>query len=541
MIEQEPAKELLARYEALKTSRYNWEQLWQEIRELVRPNASDFAATRTKGETRNNRVYDDTPTHALGIMASGIHAFLTNPAARWFEITTTSREMDRDPFVGGWLETVSDQIYDSMRLPDAQYSQMMHELYHELGAFGTGVMFSYVDSGRVKFRTYPLAECYIDENDQGVVDTVFRKCEWTTRQALQYFGDQSPQKVRDEKDQNKIWEFLYAVYPRTDRNMDGITSKSMPYASVWLLCDTKEIITESGFKVFPYHVPRWEKMAGEVYGRSPAMNCIQMIRVLNASVKVMLQSSQMQAAPPLLVEDENVVGGIKLQPFSLIYTAPGAENAVRPLQTGANLAVNLDLIKRLQEQIMRCFYNDLFQMPDTGGRDRVTATEVMENRDDRLRQLAPIFGRLETELLNPQIKRIYLALRDQRGLPEAPSQMMQTELDINYLSPAAQAQRGVKALNMQRFIADLVPLAQIKPDVFNVINFDKAIQDYAIMRNVSRQSIKSEDEINAEKEAQAQQQQMMQMAQMAPQISGAIKDLADAGEKAPNIGAAFGL
>lgn len=537
------AKELLERYDGLKTIRYNWEQIWQEIRELVKPNTSDFVGTRTKGASRNDRIFDDTPTYANSVLSSGIHSYMANPSSRWFEVATNDDNLNRDPYVLAWLESVSNIIYSQFYQADVQHGQMMQELFSDETAFGTGVIFNWWNNEKkqLQFRTYPLANCFIDENDSGVVDTVYRKCIWTTRQARQYFGEKTPVKIIDERNQSKEWEFIYAVFPRSDRDWKNPTARHMPYAAVWLLCDTKEIISESGFKTFPYQVPRWEKMAGEIYGRSPAMNCLQMIRVLNASVKVMLQSSQMQAAPPLLVEDENIVGGIKLQPFSLIYTAPGAENAVRPLQTGANLAVNLDLIKRLQEQIQRCFYNDLFMLPNNSGRDRVTATEIMESRDDRLRQLAPILERQENELFDPQIKRAYSLLLENGMIPEFPSNLRGASLEVNYISPAALAQRGVKAMNMQKFIADLAPLLQVKPDILDVVNFENAIQELALLRNISRSSIRTQEEmqqINAQKQQQAQ---MAQMAQMAQPVAGAIKDISDASKNNPNIASALSL
>lgn len=538
---EDEAKEIIRRYEDLKSKRSVWDGLFQDIRELVRPNAEDFTGKTAKGMLRNELIFDDTPGTALDTLASGIHSFITNPSARWFEFLTKDVTKNKDYGVLAWLEGVSERVYNYKRLPHAQWGSSMHELYMELGAFGTGVCFSYWDAARgiIMYRTFPLAHCWIDENDQGMVDTVYRKCCWTTRQAKQYFGNNLPEKILTNTD-NREWEFVYAVFPREERNLSSKLSKDMPYAAVWVSVDFKEILSVSGFKSFPYQVPRWQKLSGEIYGRSPAMGQLQNIRVLNAMMKVVLQSSQLQAAPPLLVEDENVLSKVNLAPYELIYTQPGSENPVRPLQLGGSLAVNLDMVQKYREAISRGFYNDLFRLPETAGRDRVTATEFMETRDYQLRQLSPILGRLEVELLQPQLERDYDVLNDHSTernpiIPPAPPSLRGATMDINYVSPAALAQKGAKASNMQRYMADLAQFAQIKPDIFDALDMDGIVQDLAILRNVSRERVLSPDDLQSMRDSKQQEKQMMMAMQAAPQLAGAMKDVSVAAKNAPEM------
>jgi hypothetical protein len=241
-----------------------------------------------------------------------------------------------------------------------------------------------------------------------------------------------------------------------------------------------------------------------------------------------------------MVEDENVIGKVNLAPYELIYTQPGSENAVRPLQLGGNLAVNIDMVQRYREAIRQGFYNDLFRLPDTQGRDRVTATEFMETRDFQLRQLSPILGRLEVELLQPQLERDYEILNDRSSernpiIPLAPPSLRGATMDINYVSPAALAQKGSKASNMQRFMADMAQLAQIKPDIFDAIDMDGVVQDAALLRNISRERILSPDDLAAMREGKKQEQQMMMAMQAAPQLAGAMKDVSVAAKNAPNM------
>jgi hypothetical protein len=43
----------------------------------------------------------------------------------------------------------------------------------------------------------------------------------------------------------------------------------MPVASIYIERKTKHVLQNGGFEEFPYAVPRWYKVAGEKYGRSP--------------------------------------------------------------------------------------------------------------------------------------------------------------------------------------------------------------------------------------------------------------------------------
>lgn len=539
---EEEGKELVRAYDDLKHRRAVFDGLFQDIRELIRPNAEDFTGKLAKGSVRNDEVFDDTPTMALEKLSNGIHSFITNPSSRWFEFLSKSYDINRNYDAIAWFEAVSDRVYSYKRLPKAQWASSMHELYMELGAFGTGVMMSYWEPkmGIIMYKTFPLANCFIDENDQGIVDTVYRKVTWTTRQAKQYFGERLPIKILEERDQAKEWEFVYAVYPRRERNISSKLSKDMPFAAVWFSYDLKEIIEVSGYKSFPYQVPRWSRVCGEVYGRSPAMSQLQNVRVLNSMNRIILQSSQLQAAPPLMIEDENVIGNVNLAPYELIYTQPGAENAVRPLNLGGRIDINFQMIEARQNMIKQGFYNDLFTLPDTAGRDRVTATEFMETRDYQLRQLSPVLSRLEVELLQPQLERDYELLVEHSSernpiLPPAPPSLERVTMDINYMSPAAMAQKNAKGANMQRFLGDLVQLANVEPKVLKSVDIMGVAQDMAELRNVKRDRIRSPEELQAIEEEAAQQQQMAMATQAAPQMAAAMKDLSVAAKNAPGL------
>ena len=83
------------------------------------------------------------------------------------------------------------------------------------------------------------------------------------------------------------------VFPRKDNDAYGGIKVKKAYASIWVLLKDKEIITEGGFDSFPYHTARWTKLAGETYGRSPAMTCLPDIRMVNMMSKTIIKAVQL--------------------------------------------------------------------------------------------------------------------------------------------------------------------------------------------------------------------------------------------------------
>ena len=75
---------------------------------------------------------------------------------------------------------------------------------------------------------------------------------------------------------------------------------------------------------------------------------------------------------------------------------------------------------------------------------------------------------------------------------------------------------------------DLAPLAQVSPDVIQALNPRELFDEYARYRNVTPAIIRSQEELDADKQQKAEQEQAMMTSQAAPQVSGAIKDIAQA-------------
>lgn len=530
-------KELCERFFSLQSARAVWETVWQDIRLLVRPDTSDFKGERMQGLTRNDYIYDDTPCHALETLVNGLDGSLTSSFQRWFAYQTTNTRVNKDPSALAYLDQTSDIIYNKLNEPESLFPTMSHEMYAELCAFGTGVMLLDYDKldRKIRFKAYPLAYCYLDQNNDGIIDVCFRKFKFTTRQAIQEYGYEAlPDKISGCDNLQQLWEFVHCVYPRSDRHPNDPRAKNMPFASVILFPDGQHVIRESGFMEFPYLVPRWTKLAGEVYGRSPVMNCIQNIRMLNALQRVTIQAASLAAMPPVMMENEDWSTPFEWRPGFVIWGDPGAAGP-KPIQLGSQPQIAQELIKFHQESIQKALFNHLFASTDYGNRERVTATEVSGDDGEKMKGIGSVVGRLVPEFLDPLHHKMLKFFDSVKELPPLPICLQGHKCSIFYLSPAARAQRQVKSQNMKGLLGSIIPLLQYAPNLADGINLPKYMQQLSIALEIDREVIRSDAEIKKIQDDREVQQQQQQYMQAANSVGGALKDTATAASKVPSL------
>jgi hypothetical protein len=531
------ATEILTRNERLKTDTSgHWNALWQDIKDLVRPGTSDFNRTRFAGAPNTDRIFDGTAPWALEQFASGLHSYLTSPTERWFQLGSANPKIRENEEVLAHCERISDEIYAAYSLPQSNHNQSLHESFLDVGGFGIlNICQEWSDKINAPvFRAFPLASYRVLENDEGTVDTVYRDVEYTTRQAKQRWGEKLPKAIRESQDTEKRWKFVHCVYPRSDKDRNGrLDGKGMPFASVWVSEDCKEVVWEGGYDSLPYHVARWEKIAGENYGRSPAMTCLPDIRMINEMAKVVISAAQLTIRPPMQLPNDNFLTPLDMTPGALNYRQDDDRKA-EPLMTGARPDIGEEMVAKRAEHISRCFYAELMMLKWKN--ERQTATEIMERRDDMLRQMAPMLGRLQSELLGPMLKRTYQLLLKRGMLPPHPDILNGEKLEITYISPAAIAQRGSKMNELTRWLqGDILPLSQIDPGVLDAVNLEKLPFISARLRNVTREAVRSPEEVAERKQQKQAAAALSQMAEVGGQAAGALKDVSVAAKNAPSL------
>jgi hypothetical protein len=520
--------ELKGQFDQLKTKRQNWESHWQEVADYCLPRRADVTAKRSRGDKRTERIFDGTALHSLELLSSSLHGMLTNAASPWFSMRFKDEGIGLQEENKEWLEACTDTMY--MALDRSNFQQEIHELYTDLVAFGTGCMMIEDDEkDMVRFSTRHIKEIFIAENNKGAVDTIHRELRMSARSAYQQFGDKLPSRLLKIAKSNPHDDvsIYHCVKPNDKLNPYSVDNKSMEFSSIYY-DDDGVIINVSGFMEFPFVVPRWLKSSNETYGRSPSMTALADVKMINKMSETTIKAAQKMVDPPLLVPDDSFILPVRTQPGGLNFYRSGSRDTITPLNIGANTPLGLQIEEQRRTAIKQAFYVDQLLMSQN---IQMTATEVMQRNEEKMRLLAPVLGRLQSEMLMPLINRTFNILLRKGILPTAPESLQGQTIDIEYVSPLARSQKQGDVQAILRTLEIITPMAQMSP-VMDFIDSDKMVSHLASVLGVPSKVIRSVDEVQnlrkqraaAEQQA-AQAQQDMQLAEAGGKVAPLVKEL----------------
>jgi len=151
--------------------------------------------------------------------------------------------------------------------------------------------------------------------------------------------------------------------------------------------------------------------------------------------------------------------------------------------------------------------------------------------------LGPVLGRLQAELLQPLISRSFALLLRNGLLPAAPEQLQGQDIDIEYVSPLAKAQKMTDLQSMLRGFEVLLQMQQVAP-VMDYLDDDKLVQYLVETTGIPARVVRSRSEVEqlrrqrAEAQAaQAQAQQEASIADQAQKLAPALKVASDARQR----------
>jgi hypothetical protein len=293
----------------------------------------------------------------------------------------------------------------------------------------------------------------------------------------------------------------------------------MPWASCYLLQEPKAILEEGGYEEFPYVIPRWSKVTGEVYGFGPSHTALPDIRTLNAFVKFMLTAIPMAMQPPTIERSDSVFGDPDLTPGgrNVIDTSGPLNESFAFLDTKYRPDIAADFRVQFSEAIRKVYHNQELQLREG---PQMTATEVQVRYELMQRLLGPTTGRLETEKLNPLAWRLFAMMARRRAFKPLPGALLEVvgqegtaaELDVQYEGPLARAQRTIELTAQDRVVTFVIGLteglAAVNPSeaaaVWDVLNLDAFIRDRATITGIPADAMRSADEVMARREERKQ-------------------------------------
>lgn len=525
-----PVGALLKRLEEIRARRNPALNIWRQCYDVTYPIrgagfATSLTANNGQAEGYSNvklpEVYDSTAGDASRVLASGIVSGVTPANSRWFGLQA-GNDNDGEK---RWLERSSELLWETIH--NSNFDSISWECSLDMVLSGQFVMFIPDDPRGFNFVQWPLAKCYFFSSKiGGPIDSLFYEDDWTLENLVNEYGEEAlsasmraawarcqgdnPTEKRDQ-----LVKIVIAIYPRENgvqRYREARFGYEMPWACCEIEVKEKHVLRERGFMECPIIVPRWQVIPGSSFAIGPMYEALPDAKTVNEVVKLDLMNLDLAVGGMWGGVDDGVLNPSNITLGSRKVIVMRDKDSFFPLRAENDVKAALLEIERLQKSIRRTLMADHLEPQD---KPNMTAFEV-HVRVELIRQLlGPVYGRLQSEYLQPFIRRCF-GIAYRYGLfGRAPRSLTDRILQVHYISPLARAQKLVEVAAMDRYETTLGQESQLQPEILDNYDFDGAARKRSELLGVPQDLIVPLERVREIRESRAKAKAAAAMAQAA--------------------------
>ena len=511
----------------LEKERSSFISHWKDLSQYISPRRGRFLIDdKNKGDKRYELIVNNIASRALRVSTAGLQDGVASKSRPWFELRTADRSLMESQNVKVWLHDVTELIRQILN--SGNFYEILPQVLRETLLFGTGAM-SHVDDFEdvARFYAHTVGSYSIAMDERQVVNTFVRHFTMSVEAMVRKYGyDRCSMMVRNAYD-NGNYSTMYPVVQYVSSNDNADPEKpwasDMPFQATHYeptsVQGDPEFLRVDGFNEFPVYIPRWSTTDGDTWGTEcPGMISLGDTRSVQHSERKRAQGIDKQVDPPLQGPASLRGRPVSALPGGLnIYTAQD-QHFLKPVYqvTPAISEMSQD-IERQERRINEAFYVDLFMaISSMEGIQPRNQLDLMYRNQERLLQLGPVLEHLHGELLGPMINRVFNQTARANILPEPPAELEGgEEIEIQYVSTLAMAQRAVATEGLDRLALFVGGLAQIKPEVVDKFDADQAVDEFASAIGVTPRVVVPDETVAADREQRAAMANIAQMAELA--------------------------
>jgi hypothetical protein len=543
MAEKIKQQSLLQRWQALDNEFSSWRNHYREINENLSPRTGRFFLTETnRGDAKRwNDIYDSSATSCLDTLSAGMMSGATSPARPWFRMAVPDEDMMQSESVKLWLSELTVRMLRVFNRSNTY--RTLHTIYEEDAAYGTAASIL-VDDYRTVIHHHCLTagEYRLAQDYKGNVNALYRQFQKTVVELVAEFGYKNcsrfVQQAYDKGALDTYVDVCHAIEPREDRDISKPDNKNMPYRSVYfeLHSDQQDkFLREGGMRSFRVLAPRWAVSGGDVYGTSPGMRALGDIKQLQHQQYAKAMAIDYQVDPAKIFPTSAKNSMIDTLPGGISFVDTTAPQAVRnAFNVELNLQYLLEDISDIRRRIDAVFFTDLFRMLANDTTGSMTATEVAQRQEEKLLLLGPVIERLHDELLDPMITITFESMLAAQLVPPPPPELQGIDLQVEFVSMLAQAQRAIQTKSVDRFVLTLGQIASFKPDVLDKFDQDYWAETYSDALGVDPKLIVGDGDVALVRKQRQAQQAAAQAAAMGESMTKSAQNLAGANTQDKN-------
>ncbi len=538
LLQHEAAKLAQERWQDGKNERSHHEQDWEELAVYMRgPSRGGFVSAEP-GRDRNIKALTSAPIIAQMNFSAGLYGTLVNPANKWMGLELGGYGSDKSQDVREWEALASRVILNSFKPAISPFYSQVMPLFHDISTFGNACDYDELEPGtrRIMDVTLSLAEVVYFIDAFGRVVELVRRMMLKPAQAADWMGYENLPPKLQEKAQARSQD-KHAFFQHVGRNREYEARALGPNGRRYFsrICTEVEnaLIRTRGYDEMPFRTPRWDVDTGQTYGYGPGSVALPDGRIATRMDDAVIRSAQFNADPVKLAPDREVWPHTGVwRPGSTIYGAVNAQgNAmIRTIEKSPGVGLTQEQYAQRIENVKDAFFSNLMQL---AGRSGMSATEVIERQEEKLRLMAPNIGRIQDEYLSPKIARRFQLLWRAGQIPPPPEGAKGRPMNIVYQSGASMAQKSAEGAALSRLLQDVTPLVQMDPEgkgrrILDRINADDMLEAFQEARGADPRVLRSRQDADQAAEARQPQQDLAAGIDLAQGGARALRDVAAA-------------
>lgn len=432
-----------------------WRDLLESVYEYFLPQRNIFDE-QAKGSKKMDKIYDATALEAIQEGASRLQDGIAPIWKRWAKVEPSDAIKRQLEEMGEEAPVTLEQIQEHLDLQSeiafdylnrSNFATQFYEFALDI-LIGTGTIRIDEEDDNEEpftFHTMPPKGIAYEEGPKGTIETHWRKFKVTARNVTRIWKGFKPSEsvaqIIEKTPDCEIEIYEGVAYDPKSRKYYGLA---------WVKDEQRYSWAEDYDISSPWVTGRYSKTSGEVRGRGPAMQCYPDVRSLNKAQEFALQKAAIDLAGMWTATNDGITNPYTIKIAPGIVIPVGSNASANPslsrLDTSSDLQLAMFEVERMQTSIRKAFFNDL---RDPTGPVR-SATEIAIEARELAKRIGSAFGRLQTEVLIPILKRVFYILR-KKGLVDVSLNGFETT--VKFTSPLAAAQDQEDLLAVEQAIA----------------------------------------------------------------------------------------
>ncbi len=398
---REEVRTLKKRSQHAEQIKRQWDDVLADAYDLAMPQRQMHYGHR-RGQQHNDRSYDSTAIMATSQFVSRLQSDLTPPFRRWASLEPgPSVPSEVEEQVRSELQRIQDIAWPIMNA--SNMATALGEGYFDLAV---GTMALLIQEGTpdqpLRFVAAPLSSISLERGPYGSVDGVIREYTLRLDEIRRQWPDaEIPESVEKRDNDEGTKEFTVQEFTYRDRKPEPEqNAPDKSYYDVMVASGEghdPERIVERDYNRFPWVVPRWLVIAGEVYGRGPIMEALPDIRVMNKLAELELRNAALAVHGVYIGINDEIPETIEFKPGAVIPVeriGTGTQGAsLQPLQRAGDLQFHQLLSEKIQTRIRKALFDD--DLPPEQGSVR-SATEIIQRVKQLQQRIGGPFARIHS-------------------------------------------------------------------------------------------------------------------------------------------------